>query len=59
MRLGWAELLIIFTIVLLIVGARRLPEVGRSLGQAIREFQRALRRRSDSDDDHQDPRPPR
>lgn len=43
MRLGWAELLIIFAIVLLIVGSRRLPEVGRSLGEAIREFQRALR----------------
>ena len=43
MNLGFGELLVILVIVLLIVGARRLPEIGRSLGQAIREFQRALR----------------
>ena len=43
MQIGWGELLVIFMIVLLIVGGRRLPEVGRSLGDAIREFQKALR----------------
>ena len=51
MNIGWGELLVIFAIVLLIVGARRLPEIGRSLGQAIREFQDALR--SGSKDSHQ------
>ena len=43
MNLGFGELVLIFAIVMLIVGARRLPELGRSLGEAIREFQRALR----------------
>ena len=43
MNLGFGELLVILAIVLLIVGARRLPEIGRSLGEAVREFQRALR----------------
>ena len=43
MNLGWGELLVILGIVVLIVGARRLPEIGRSLGESIREFQRALR----------------
>ena len=43
MRIGWGELLVVFGIVVLIVGARRLPEIGRSLGQAVREFQEALR----------------
>jgi sec-independent protein translocase protein TatA len=43
MNLGWGELLVIFVIVLLILGPRRLPELGRSLGQAIRSFQRAMR----------------
>ena len=38
MRLGWGELVLIFAIVVLIVGARRLPEIGRALGEAIREF---------------------
>ena len=43
MNLGWGELIVIFAIVLLIVGAKRLPELGRSLGEAIRQFQDALR----------------
>ena len=50
MNLGFGELLVILLIVLLIVGSRRLPELGKSLGQAIREFQRALRGGSDSDE---------
>jgi sec-independent protein translocase protein TatA len=50
MRLGWAELLVVFAIVVLIVGARRLPELGRSLGAALREFQAALRGKRDGPD---------
>ena len=50
MNLGWGELIVIFAIVLLIVGARRLPELGRSLGEAIRQFQDALRARPGSRD---------
>ena len=45
MNIGWGELLVILAIVLLIVGARRLPEIGRSLGQAVREFRDALAKR--------------
>ena len=43
MNIGWGELVVILGIVLLLIGGRRLPELGRSLGEAIREFQRALR----------------
>jgi sec-independent protein translocase protein TatA len=43
MNLGWGELIAILAIVLLLVGARRLPELGRSLGQAIKEFQESMR----------------
>lgn len=50
MHLGWGELLVIFGIVVLLVGAKRLPEIGRSMGQAIREFQRSLRG-TDNDQD--------
>ena len=46
MNIGWGELIVIFAIVLLLLGARRLPEIGHSLGEAIREFQRAIRRKS-------------
>ena len=42
-RIGFGELVLIFAIVLLIVGAKRLPEIARALGQSIREFQRAMK----------------
>ena len=46
MNLGFGELVVILAIVLLIVGARRLPDLGRSLGEAIREFQQAVKGKS-------------
>ena len=49
MNLGMGELIVIFAIVLLIVGARRLPDLGRSLGEAIREFQDALKGKPDDE----------
>ena len=49
-RIGFGELLVILAIVLLIVGAKRLPELARALGKAIREFQQALKgHRKDGD----------
>jgi|TARA_B100001013_G_C24332399_1_gene333144 sec-independent protein translocase protein TatA len=37
---GW-ELLVILFVVLIIFGPKRLPEMGRSIGKAIREFKNA------------------
>jgi sec-independent protein translocase protein TatA len=39
--IGIQELVVIFFIALLIFGASRLPEIGKSLGKAIREFKKA------------------
>jgi TatA/E family protein of Tat protein translocase len=39
--IGTQELLIIFAIALLIFGPKKLPELARSAGKAIREFRRA------------------
>ena len=36
--IGWQEVIILVVIVLLIFGTKRLPEVGRSMGGAIKEF---------------------
>ena len=40
--LGIPELAIIVVIILLIFGARRLPEIGTSMGKGIRTFKTAL-----------------
>ena len=40
--LGFAEMAIIFVIALIVFGPRKLPELGRSLGTAMREFRRSL-----------------
>ncbi len=42
-QIGLGELLVILAIVLLLGGAKRLPDLARSLGEAVREFQRSLR----------------
>ena len=39
--LGMQELLIIFAIVLLLFGGKKLPELGKGLGKAIRGFKEA------------------
>jgi sec-independent protein translocase protein TatA len=40
-NLGFAELIIIFVIALLVFGPKKLPELGKSLGKGLREFKRA------------------
>ncbi len=40
-NIGFPELLIILLIALLIFGPRKLPEVGKNVGRALREFRRA------------------
>ena len=40
-RFGMGELLIILLIVLVVFGPKKLPEIGKSLGDAIRQFKGA------------------
>ena len=40
--LGIPELLIILLVIMLIFGAKRLPEIGSSLGKGIRTFKSAV-----------------
>ena len=39
--IGFPELLVIFVIALIVFGPRRLPEIGKALGQGISKFKRA------------------
>jgi sec-independent protein translocase protein TatA len=46
--LGVSELVIIFLIVIVLFGASRLPQLGKGLGEGIRNFKGGLKSDSDS-----------
>ena len=48
--LGPGELLVILAVVLLLFGAKRLPEMARSLGKSSREFKKGLREGQDEEE---------
>lgn len=61
-NLGFTEIMLILVVVLLLFGAKRLPEVGSSIGKGIREFKRSLSDTQDaimSNDDQRSALPPR
>jgi TatA/E family protein of Tat protein translocase len=41
-ELGFDKLLLLLVIFLMLFGAKRIPEIGRSLGKGIREFKGSL-----------------
>ncbi len=43
MGIGFQELLLIFLIIVLLFGARKLPDLARGMGEAIREFRKAAK----------------
>ena len=47
-NLGAWEIILIVFVILLLFGARRLPEIGQSLGKGIKEFKKSL---SSADDE--------
>ena len=53
MNIGPMELIIVLVIALIVLGPKRLPDAGRSLGKGLREFKESLsgERRDDDDDD--------
>jgi sec-independent protein translocase protein TatA len=41
--LGWPEILLIDLVVILLFGAKKLPEIGKGLGEGIKSFRSAMR----------------
>jgi sec-independent protein translocase protein TatA len=52
-NVGPTELIIVLVIALIVLGPKRLPEVGRSVGRGMREFKESISgdRRDDDEDD--------
>ena len=53
-NLGMTEILVILLILLLVFGAKRLPEMGAGMGKGIREFKKSLKEVKDSIEDNSD-----
>lgn len=53
-KIGIPELLLIFGVLLLLFGAKRLPELARSLGRGITDFKEGLKDKSSIEDNTED-----
>ena len=54
-NIGPGELIVVLIIALLVLGPKRLPEVGKSLGRGMREFKDSLSGNATSDDEDDSP----
>lgn len=57
--IGPTELIVILVIALLVLGPKKLPEVGKSLGKGMREFKDSLSNANPFEDDEDDRPAPR
>jgi sec-independent protein translocase protein TatA len=55
-NIGPMELIVVLVIALVVLGPKKLPEVGKSLGKGMREFKDSLSNIS-SDDEPEDAKP--
>ena len=49
-NIGPMELVVVLVIALLILGPKKLPDVGRSVGKGLREFKDSIAGRDEGDD---------
>jgi sec-independent protein translocase protein TatA len=53
-NVGPLELIVILAIALIVLGPKKLPEVGRSIGKGMREFRESLSGDNDRRDDDEE-----
>ncbi len=53
--LGWPELIIIVAVIVLLFGARKLPDLARSMGASAKEFRKGLEEGAKEDDEETTP----
>lgn len=51
-NIGFGELLLIVLVLLLLFGAKRLPEIGKSLGKTIKEFKKSIKEGINDEEDN-------
>ena len=54
-QVGPMELIVVLAIALIVLGPKKLPEVGRSIGKGMREFKESLNGETDRDDEEERP----
>lgn len=57
-NLGFTEILIILLVLVLLFGAKRIPEIGASIGKGLKEFKRGLKETSDEPGVERELKPP-
>jgi len=57
-NLGGGEIILVLALVLILFGAKKLPELAKGLGQGIREFKKATREVTDEVQNAVDENPP-
>ena len=53
-NVGPMELIVVLVIALVVLGPKKLPEVGKSLGRGMREFKESISGMAGGDDDDED-----
>ena len=52
MDIGFREILLILVIILLLFGAKRIPEMMKAMGQGVKEFKKAAKDFNTDEDQH-------
>ena len=55
-NVGPMELIVILAIALIVLGPKKLPEVGKSLGKGMREFKESISNMGSNDDERDEPK---
>jgi sec-independent protein translocase protein TatA len=57
MNIGWQEILLILLIVLILFGAKKIPELAKGLGRGVKEFKKGLKDEIETPDDDEKKKP--
>ena len=55
-NIGPMELIVVLIIALVVLGPKKLPDVGKSLGKGMREFKESISGMGGSDDERDEPK---